>query len=253
LANPQIENGYTKLSNEILEIIPKAGFTAREINILLVLLRLSYGYNSKSANVSLQTFSDRTNISYKNCQKLVKSLIKNNVIIEITSNKGFRSRLLQFNKDYETWDKSISPKIGEYDFNSIPPKLGEIIPPKMGETTPPQNGGDYKEKRNIIKKPEFCNYSELIPNELRTISGFVESWGDWVKHLSDKKKPIKETTAKYQLKKIMNLWQAGNDPIEIINQSIEKNWQGFFPINQNQHPIKNDISEIKFKYKSVNL
>lgn len=246
MASPQLENGYTKLSNEILESFAKSNLTARDFKIIIVLIRFTYGwYNSKSANISLQTFSHRTNISYKNCQKVVKRLIKKNVIIEITSNKGFRSRLLQFNKDYETWDKSISPQIGVYDSNSIPPK--------MGETTPPQNGGDYKEKRNIIKKPEFCNYSELIPNELKTISGFVESWGDWVKHLSDKKKPIKETTAKYQLKKIMNLWQSGNDPIEIINQSIEKNWQGFFPIKPNQQPIKNDISEIKFKYKSVNL
>lgn len=54
MANPQKEHGYIGIANEIWDEVIRRDFTKRQKDILLFVLRLSYGCNQKSAIIPLQ-------------------------------------------------------------------------------------------------------------------------------------------------------------------------------------------------------
>lgn len=55
-----------------------------------------------------------------------------------------------------------------------------------------------------------------------------DSWNDWISYNLEKKRKLPPTTVKLQLKKLEKLGIANHR--EVINQSIEKKWTGFFPL-----------------------
>ncbi len=65
-----------------------------------------------------------------------------------------------------------------------------------------------------------------IPEKLQSIDGFAEAWGDWVTHRNELGKKLPTTTVEAQFKKLCKL----PDPVGSIRQSIEFQYQGFFPL-----------------------
>ena len=53
MANPQIEDGYTKIANELLEAFSKHNFSAYETRVLMAIIRKTYGWNKKSDFISV--------------------------------------------------------------------------------------------------------------------------------------------------------------------------------------------------------
>jgi len=43
MANPRLENGYTRIANKLLEKIPEAELGALQLGLLLVVIRRSWG------------------------------------------------------------------------------------------------------------------------------------------------------------------------------------------------------------------
>jgi phage replication O-like protein O len=44
---PQLENGYTRVANELMEAIMRFPLNKRELKIILYIIRNSYGYHRK--------------------------------------------------------------------------------------------------------------------------------------------------------------------------------------------------------------
>ena len=53
MANPQLENGYTRIANEILEAMAKVKLSPTQYRVLFVVWRYTYGFSRKSADLSL--------------------------------------------------------------------------------------------------------------------------------------------------------------------------------------------------------
>ena len=79
MANPQIENGYTKISNELLEKICQLDISGNEMRILLCIIRKTYGYNCKSAEISLTDISLAVNVKRQHVCRALKQLSKRNI------------------------------------------------------------------------------------------------------------------------------------------------------------------------------
>lgn len=107
MASPQLENGYTRIANELLEQISAANFTASEYKIILTVIRLTYGFQRKSASVSLDTLADACNIHRRTVSKEIKKLIENGVLIEVSPADFFNPREIALNKNYEKWVAAI--------------------------------------------------------------------------------------------------------------------------------------------------
>lgn len=96
MANPQKENGYTSIANEILEHLFLAGINGSEYRILLVIIRKTYGFHKKKDKISLSQFEKNTSMNRPQVVNTIKSLLQKKIIIK--ENNEFI-----FNKNYDEW------------------------------------------------------------------------------------------------------------------------------------------------------
>jgi phage replication O-like protein O len=63
METPQLEDGYTRIANEILEALARAEFSGRERRVLDVIFRMTYGYRRKEARIKNRVFVEMTGIT----------------------------------------------------------------------------------------------------------------------------------------------------------------------------------------------
>lgn len=104
MANPQKENGYTSIANEILEILARSKFNGTQFCIIQTVIRYTYGFNRKSHELSATFISKVTGIGKRQVERELSCLINMNVItIYVPGNFTVANRI-GLNKDYETWN-----------------------------------------------------------------------------------------------------------------------------------------------------
>jgi len=228
MASPQKENGFTSIANELLEAIFGNNLTQREIKIVLCVIRYTYGFNRKEAQLSLRFISVATNINFRHTQTVLASLFSKNILLIERGNQGINGRIISLNKNYDSW-VSIDQK-GNTNKPLALTKQVTVALTKTVNSSIDQTGDKEKQKKTLKKEDSY--FFGLIPLDLN-INGFKETWTNWITYRKEIKKKITVSTAKAQLKKLQDYKEQGMNPEEIINQSIEKGWQGFFPLKQN--------------------
>jgi phage replication O-like protein O len=104
MANPQAENGHTKIANDLFEKIISSGLNGTEIAVVLLVIRKTYGWKKKEDQISLSQFcesiptSKQTIVTALNNLQLVKIL----VLVKKGNSKN-SSNIWKLNKDYDTW------------------------------------------------------------------------------------------------------------------------------------------------------
>ena len=53
MANPQLENGYTKVANEILDALVKIRLSPNESRLLWFIIHKTYGWHKKTDRISI--------------------------------------------------------------------------------------------------------------------------------------------------------------------------------------------------------
>ncbi len=102
-ANPQLEDGYTRISNELLEAICASDLTGLQIRILILFLRTSYGYGRKQASFSLEYIQEKMKIPKRSAQRSLKILVDANILQIIQESSKSAPRIMKFNKKYLEW------------------------------------------------------------------------------------------------------------------------------------------------------
>ncbi|MHA6530227.1 replication protein [Paenibacillus sp. BAC0078] len=105
MANPQPEDGYVKLANEIWNEIIRRDFSKRQKDIILFIWRLSYGCRKKTAIIPKLKDFEMCGIGYQNIRKELDHLSSSKVISWMKD-----SNVFAVNKDYEQWQ--ITPVKG---------------------------------------------------------------------------------------------------------------------------------------------
>lgn len=109
MSNPQCENGYTKIANEILDALCHIRINGEARQILDTIIRKTYGYHKKQDKISLSQFVITTGIKKPNICKAINKLRQMNLIIIIQKDNGDINSY-RFNKDFDTWEP-LSKKI----------------------------------------------------------------------------------------------------------------------------------------------
>lgn len=99
----QLENGYTRIANELLDVIAMAKFNGSQFRIVLAVIRYTYGFNRKSAEMSVSYLSKATGIPERHVRKEVDRLIDGKVLIEYKEPTKTSSRELGLNKNHMEW------------------------------------------------------------------------------------------------------------------------------------------------------
>ncbi|AIQ29326.1 hypothetical protein P40081_15070 [Paenibacillus sp. FSL P4-0081] len=105
MANPQPEDGYVKLANEIWNEIIRRDFSKRQKDIILFIWRLSYGCRKKTAIIPMLKDFEMCGVGYQNIRKELEHLSSSKVITWTKNTNVF-----SVNKDYEQWQ--ITPVKG---------------------------------------------------------------------------------------------------------------------------------------------
>src|SRR3989338_2000960 len=82
MANPQLENGHTRIANEILEAIVHTAILGSEFQILFFVIRKTYGYQKKEDRISLTQFEKWTGLSRATVVKALKNLVIRNILVK---------------------------------------------------------------------------------------------------------------------------------------------------------------------------
>ena len=104
MANPQKENGFTPIANEIMEQLCKMRLNGTQFRIILVLLRYTYGFNRKSHEFSETFIANATGTNKRVIVRELKSLVDYGLVKIVSESTFTKPRILSFNKNYEGWE-----------------------------------------------------------------------------------------------------------------------------------------------------
>ncbi|MGG4156192.1 replication protein [Peribacillus muralis] len=103
MANPQTENGYTRIANELLEQIMKHRLNGTQFRIILAVWRRTYGFHHTTAELPISKIAEMIGANKGQAQKGLDQLIEKKIItVSDFNSKG--GRKLGVNKNYEEWE-----------------------------------------------------------------------------------------------------------------------------------------------------
>ncbi|EKN0935380.1 replication protein [Salmonella enterica] len=142
-----LDDGYARLSNMLLEAYSGADLTKRHFKVLLAILRKTYGWNKPMDRISDSQLSEITKLPVKRCNEAKLELVRMNVIKQ-------QGGMFGPNKNISEWF------IPQNEGN--PPKMREKTSLKMRESYPSKQGDtkdtiQKKEKQDPPKSPEGGN------------------------------------------------------------------------------------------------
>lgn len=189
MAKPDLDNGhYLQLSHEILERLIHCNLPSREVRAVLYVIRMTYGFKRKEAEISSMDLSEALGIDQRDSRKVMVSLCDKRIIVKTSSHKGVRPPQYSLEKDWELWDfggRKTLPELiasrGKYT-PTRQTQEGSKHPDKGGKNTPTnvpktprlmcQKHPDYVSKdteqiepatRGRKKKEERRNNTPLTP------------------------------------------------------------------------------------------
>jgi len=147
MADVQIDKGeYTRIANALLEQSSKLHLNGTQYAIILTIWRFTYGFNRCEHDLSITFISKATGISTRAIKKELKSLIDRNIVLVTKECTKADSRVLKFNKDYDTWEH-IERGTTDHQGNNRSP--GEQSIPCEGNKTTPEEGNKTTPKKDI--------------------------------------------------------------------------------------------------------
>ena len=171
--NPQIEDGYLKIANELSEAFCRYRLSGREWQILWVILRKTYGFNKKEDWIPLSQFQSLTNLDKSNIIHALNNLLKKNIIVKIDNDRG---RSYTFNKLYSEWQalsksttlSKMTPPVVKNDNKSCQKRQS-----KLSKMTPSKDNTKDNTKNTLSKDIhiyartlfEFWNSKQIITHK----------------------------------------------------------------------------------------
>jgi len=99
-ASPQLEQGYTRLANELLEAIIRYPFSGAQLRVFFTIIRNTYGWNKKKHLATFSYIRCLTGISERHIKRIIKQLVQDNIILK---EKRQNMNVLGVNKNYCDW------------------------------------------------------------------------------------------------------------------------------------------------------
>jgi len=177
LSNPQIEDGYTRIANEIMENVYAWDFNGTQLKIILCLWRYTYGFQRKEHCLSESFLAKAVGRHRKQVGQELTRLIDMGVIKVISPATFSEPRVISFNKRFEEWGQKEGQGV-----NSLPPIENTSTTGSESTTTPgskfttstgskftPQekkekenNKKNNKEKNNASQKHKYGEYNHVL-------------------------------------------------------------------------------------------
>jgi phage replication O-like protein O len=171
LADVQTENGYTRIATELMNEIIRRDFSKRQLSILHLLIRLSYGCQQKDCIIEKLNAFEIAGVYKSDISKELSYLSNAKVI-----NWDKKERLFSVNKNYENWQ--INPTKGWDDdkFNLL---IHANIKRKKVSEIPTEEGSEVSKTLTDLESLVSKTLTNLGEEVSKTLTQ------ELVKHLLD--------------------------------------------------------------------
>ncbi len=226
MAKPQLENGHTRIANEILEHLMKMHLSSNEWQVVLCIIRKTYGFSKKVDYIANFQIGQATGLG----KTVVSRILRHLNDIHMISRKG---KVVGFLKDWEQWGKlAEQPTLGLKLANELTnerlavqsTELAEQLTELAEQPTKVSSSEDTQKKKETIQKKL---YKRKIPEFIDK-----EVWESFLEMRKKKGATPTEYATTLLLKKLEELRNAGDDPNEVLKRSIMNSWKGIFPLDK---------------------
>lgn len=263
MANPQVEEGFVPIANEIAEALMRVNLSPYESRVLWFIFRKTYGWSKKTDWLTLSQFAKCIQLDRRLIFRAIKSLAAKNMIVIEKDDSG--SIRYGFQKDHEGWitvikkdDKPVisrddkeGPQLSSVEMTTVIGRddtlssvemtgLSSVEIPTINTVTkdtstkdtstkesdpPPEKEKETpsEKKRKAKKKPEY----------IFTLPDFIEpeTWKAFEEMRKAIKKPMTDWAKALVVTEAVRLSQQNGDDInEIIDQSTRNSWQDVYAL-----------------------
>ena len=201
MPSPQLENGYLKIANELIDALAAYRIPGEQMQCLLFIIRKTYGYGKKEDRISNSQFVKATGLNKVSVCRAIRKLLSKNIVSKKAN--GVVPTYC-FNKHYSTWEK-LTKKL------TVSKKVNQVLAKKL-----PTKETITKEKKNNapFQALKFLTGRRVDKNIAN----------DWLKVRKTKRLANTET-AFLRIEK--EIEKSDYDFQEIIKICCEKGWGGF--------------------------
>ena len=96
MAKPQLEDGHTRIANEILEHLTKIHLSSNQWQVLLCIIRKTYGFHKKVDYIANFQIGNATGL----CKAVVSRVLRNLEDMQLINRQG---KIIGIQKDWERW------------------------------------------------------------------------------------------------------------------------------------------------------
>ena len=112
MASPQLEDGHTRIANELLERIMGLPISGGEFRVMLSVVRRTYGWGKTGDRISLTQFQKMTGLGRPAVCKSIKKLVSFRILLKVLSH-------YKINKNWEQWVVSKRKLVSNWKRPSI--------------------------------------------------------------------------------------------------------------------------------------
>jgi len=176
MANPQTQNGFTRISNEVMDHLCCFRIPGEMRLVIDAILRKTYGFNKKEDRISNSQLVAMTGLKKANVSSVLSRAVQHHLVIQ-------KDNTLAFNKDWEQWipfvrviQKDNSKKLSN-EITGVMEKDNKKLSKRM----------DTKDSKDNIQKKQDAD--SRIPFILKIIvldQGY--QWANWPQEAAGVKK-----------------------------------------------------------------
>ncbi|HGE8334246.1 TPA: replication protein [Serratia marcescens] len=246
-----IDDGYTRIANELLEAIAGADLTARQLKLMMAYIRKTYGFNKRADRIADEQIASITGLSRQNVNKAKKELLSMNCLFMEGSQIGV-------NKEVSAWRFSKCLQVGNFVSKLETKNVSKLETVGVSKLETHKRHSLKTTKDNINKPPispkkspqKFDPMTVELPEWLP-----AETWSSWVTYRKEIGKSIKSMqSVTMAINVLLKSREKGYSPEEIINQSIASGWQGIFEpkVAKNHQPVRPNQRALPEKFATKN-
>lgn len=164
MSNPQKENGYTAIANEILEALAQITFRGCTRQVLDVIFRKTYGFHKKEDAIALSQFCKLTKASKRTVIYAIQELEAKNMIF--VKKDGTEANIYRFNKHHDTWlVQNSAPQVlinrNRAKVTSAKLRTGAKLPPKLVQNYD-QNVKSFAHTKETTKETKDIATTQVV-------------------------------------------------------------------------------------------
>lgn len=157
MASPQKENGYTSIANELMEAFARTPSIGSEaFQVLMLLLRRSYGYQKKEAEMSISFIAAGTGLKRRSVSRAIERLVSKRLIVRSEST-------VTINKNYDEWVVSKRTPPVQTDTPPLSKRRTRVV----SKRTPNKERVKETPEKEILATPS--GVAEKKPNDVNKI------------------------------------------------------------------------------------